>query len=101
MSNFKRPYPAEFREEAVRLLRSKEDGRSVAELARDLGVTAETLRNWAKQDRVDQGEQAGLTSLEREELKALRRENRQLRQDREILKKAAAFFAKETDDSRR
>jgi transposase len=88
------PYPPEFRQEAVRLVRSS--GRPSAEIARDLGCSLESLRHWLKQTRIDAGEAPGLTSDEREELRRLRRENRVLREEREILKKAAAFFARET-----
>jgi transposase len=88
------PYPEEFRREAIRLLRRGD--RSVAELARDLGVSEQSLRNWSKQLEVDEGRREGLTSDEREELRELRRENQRLREEREILKKAAAFFANES-----
>ena len=87
------PYSLEFRLEAVRLLRSS--GRGVPQLARELGVSPQTLRNWSTQLDVDEGKAEGLTSDEREELRRLRRENRILTEEREILKKAAAFFAKE------
>lgn len=89
------PYPPEFREEAVRLAR--ESGKPAAQIARDLGVSYESLRHWVKQADLDAGRRSdGLTTEEREELRRLRRENRILRMEREILKKAAAFFAKET-----
>jgi transposase len=92
-SNFQRPYPPEFRREAVALYRGS--GQPLREIAHDLGVSSESLRLWVKRAAVDAGEQAGVTSEEREELRRLRREVRVLREEREILKKAAAFFAKE------
>lgn len=90
------PYPAAFRAEAIELARTS--GRTIAELSADLGVSGQTLRNWLHQADVDagHGHPGELTSTEREELRRLRRENQVLRQEREILKKAAAFFAKET-----
>ena len=94
MPKAKPPYPREFRAEAVRLVRSSD--RSIGDIADDLGVAHQTLRNWVFQARVDAGEAEGLTSDDREELRRLRRENKILREEREILKKAAAWFAKET-----
>ena len=89
------PYPPEFRTEAVRLVRA--GGRGPEELARDLGCSAQAIRTWVKQADLDEGRRTdGLTAAEREELGRLRRENRVLREEREILRKAAAFFARET-----
>jgi transposase len=92
------PYSLEFRREAVRLLRTS--GRSVPKLARELGCSPQSLRNWARQLDVDEGRAGGLTSGEREELRRLRREVKTLTEEREILRKAAAFFAKDSETRR-
>jgi transposase len=93
------PYPPEFRAEAIRLARTS--GKPRAQVARELGLTGETLRLWVKQADLDEGQRTdGLTSDDQEELRRLRRENRILREEREILKKAAAFFAQETGSIR-
>jgi transposase len=89
------PYPEQFRREAVQLVR---DGRSFSDVAASLGVSQQTLRNWARQDEADRGEREdALSSAEREELRRLRRENARLKQERDILKHATAFFARETE----
>lgn len=95
MPRTKPPYPPEFRREAVELARSS--GKPIAQVARDLGVSSQTLHTWIKQADVDAGKREGLSTEEREELRRLRRENRTLVQEREILKKAAAFFARESE----
>ena len=94
MPNTRPPYPPEFRAEAVRLYHSSPE-RSIPQIARELGISDQSLRNWVNQTEIDAGEREGLTTQEREELRKLRREVKVLRQEREILKKAAAFFAKE------
>jgi transposase len=89
-----RPYPKEFREGAIALARTGE--RPVREIAQELGIAESCLRRWLKQEQLDRRERDdGLTSAEREELRRLRRENARLRQEKEILRKAAAFFARE------
>jgi transposase len=86
-------YPPEFRREALELLRA---GRSPRELAESRGVSQQTLRNWRRQAQIDRRERDdGLTTDERAELARLRRENQRLRQERDLLKRAAAFFAAE------
>jgi transposase len=91
MPRTRTPYPAEFRERIVALART---GRSVEDLAREFEPCAATIHGWIRQADRDGGRRAdGLSSEERDELRRLRRENRQLRQERDILAKAAAWFA--------
>jgi len=93
MGKTRAPYPPEFREEAVRLVHSS--GRPTKEIAADLGVSEQTLRNWVFAAQSD-GTAPEVTLDEKEELRQLRRRVKVLEQEREILKKAAAWFAKET-----
>lgn len=94
MHRYRDPYPPEFRQQMVDLVRA---GRTPEELAREFEPSAQAIRNWVHQSDLDEGRrQDGLTTAEREELRRLRRENRQLREEREILAKAAAWFARET-----
>ena len=89
------PYPPEYRRQMVDLVRS---GRAPEDLAREFEPSAQAIRNWVKQSDLDDGRRKdGLTTEERAELRRLRRENKTLRLEREILSKAAAWFAQETD----
>ena len=89
------PYPPEFRRQMVELVRS---GRTPDELGQEFEPSSESIRNWVRQaDRDEGGGDGGLTTEERQELQRLRRENKQLRVEREILSKAATWFAREAD----
>jgi transposase len=90
----RRSFTPEFKADIVE--RVKNGDRSLPEIARDFDLTETAVRVWVKQAEIDAGERDGLTTEERDELTALRRENRRLREDVEILKRATAFFAKET-----
>ena len=94
MSRKQQRYPDQFKREAVELVRIS--GRPVSQIAEELGVADQSLRNWMAQVNSSRGK-SELTSDEREELKALRKEIKTLRMEREILKKAATFFAQEND----
>ena len=95
MPRTRRPYPPEFRRQMVELVRA---GRTPKELAKEFEPAEQSIANWLRQADRDEGlRRDGMTTAEREELSRLRRENRQLRQEREILAKAAAWFARETD----
>jgi transposase len=91
----RRSFTPEFKAQTVELIRTSH--KSVGEISRDLGLTETAVRRWLTQAEIDDGRRGGgLSTAEREELSRLRRENRILREERDILKKAAAFFAKET-----
>lgn len=82
-------YPPEFRREAIRLVRASDEERPIPRVARELGGITNTLSNWMKQDEIDTGECEGLTTDEHEELRRLHRENKVLRQEKEILREVA------------
>ena len=90
----RRSFTKEFKAEVVALVR--QDGNTAASVARDLDLAETAVREWVRQADVDDGDRDGLTSSEREELARLRRENRVLREERDLLKRATAFFARET-----
>ena len=94
----RRYFSPEFKAETIELLRSS--GKSIPEVCRELDLTETTVRNWVRQAKVDAGETDGVSSDEREELRRLRAENKTLRMERDLLKKAAAFFAKDSDPTR-
>ena len=92
----RRFFPPEYKAEVVELIRST--GKTVGQVARELDLTETAVRQWVRQVDLDTGLRSdGLTTAEREELRRLRRENRDLGEEREILRKAAGFFARETD----
>ena len=102
----KSEYPAEMRERAVRLVFEQESAHesqwaAIASIAAKMGCTAETLRKWVRQAERDSGARPGVTTSERERLKELERENRELRRTNEILRQASAFFAQAELDRRR
>ena len=90
----RRGFTKEFKRDAVELVRST--GRPIAEIARELGIYDSTLGNWVRQDRIDGGEQEGLTTEERARLRQLEAENAKLRMERDLLKRTVAFWVKET-----
>lgn len=94
MPQSRRRFTPEYKAEVVQLMRTS--GKSVAQISRDLGINKGSLHEWLKQADVDTGRREGLTTAEREELIKARREIRVLREERDILRKAAAFFAQET-----
>ena len=95
-------YPDELRARAVRLYRESDPKPVIRQLAAQLGVHHEALRNWIRQDQADTGQRPGLpTTVELEELRRLRKENAELKRANEILKAASAFFAQELDPTRR
>lgn len=90
----RRSFSKEFKSEVVELIRTS--GKTLAEVCRDMDLTESAVRGWVRQAEIDGGERQGLTTTEREELARLRKENRVLREERDILKRATAFFARET-----
>ena len=90
----RRQFTHEFKRDAVELVGTS--GRPIAEIARELGIYDSTLGNWVRQDRIDRGEQDGLSTDERARLRDLERENSKLRMERDLLKRTVAFWVKET-----
>jgi transposase len=90
----RRQFTPEFKRDAVELVGTS--GRPIAEIARELGIYDSTLGNWVRQDRIDRGEQDGLTSDQQARLRELERDNARLRMERDLLKRTVAFWVKET-----
>ena len=87
------PYPAEFREDVVRVSRRRET--SLVQIAKDFGISDATLSNWLKKADIEDGVKPGVTEAQAEEVRELKKRNRTLEQENEILRRAAAYFAKE------
>ena len=92
----RRKFSVEFKRDAVEIVRSSD--KSMAEVARELGIYDSSLGNWVRQDQIDRGERDGVSSDEQQELSELRRENAHLRMERELLKRAVAFWVKESNE---
>jgi transposase-like protein len=92
----RRKFSVEFKRDAVEIVRTSD--KSIAEVARELGIYDSSLGNWVRQDQIDRGEREGVSSDEQQELTELRRENAHLRMERELLKRAVAFWVKESDE---
>ncbi len=92
----RRRFSDEFKRDAVEIVRSSD--KSIAEVARELGIYDSSLGNWVRQDQIDRGEREGLSSDEQQELAELRRENSRLRMERELLKRAVVFWVKESNE---
>ena len=92
----RRRFSDEFKRDAVEIVRSSD--KSIAEVARELGIYDSTLGSWVKQDQVNRGEREGVSSDEQQELSELRRENARLRMERELLKRAVAFWVRESNE---
>jgi len=92
----RRKFSDEFKRDAVEIVRMSD--KSLAEVARELGIYDSTLGSWVKQDQVNRGEREGLSSDERQELSELRRDNARLRMERELLKRAVAFWVRESNE---
>jgi len=90
-------YPPEFRREAIRLVRASDEEHPIPRIAREIGVSDGTLRNWVNQDEIDSGQREGFTTEEKEELRRLRREVKTLRQEKENLKKSSSLFRQRGD----
>ena len=92
----RRKFSDEFKRDAVEIVNSSD--KSIAQVARELGIYDSTLGSWVKQDEIDRGVRDGVSTSEREEVTELRRENARLRMERELLKRAVAFWVRESDE---
>jgi len=93
MKDMPKPYPREFREDVVRVARNREDGVTLAQVAKDFGIHEMTLNKWMRKADIEDGTRPGVTSSESAELRDLRRRNRLLEQENEVLRRAAAYLS--------